>query len=173
MDSLTLTRRTQPKAFPEARFRGWVGDNSANLNIRERENEAIVDGWVGSARVDLREANDRITGSISDWDNHYHVSISVYGEEGSQDFNGFIGSSSVNLSERTNKDGSLRVSGWMGSRHVNLTYSNKDGELSMRGDTGDFIQDRISLRGEQTPVQPAVHYEGIIPALAFTRRQRR
>lgn len=172
MRTSTLTR-PQPKTFPQARFSGWVGDNSARLDIRESEDQAIIDGWVGSARVDLREADDHISGSISDWDSYHNVSLWIYGEEGSQDFQGFIGNASVNLSERTNEDGSLRVSGWMGSRHVNLTYSNEDGQMRMRGDTGDFVRDRISLRGEQTPVQPDVHYEGIIPALAFTRRQRR
>jgi hypothetical protein len=154
-----------------AQVSGSIGSNFANFSLHEDRDRVEISGWVGQSSVyvhqDLGQDSSRLSGTLSHRSRIYPVSLWVNGPQGSRSISGFVGDLSVHLQE-SGGSGMARLTGWIGSRFVNLWQQNSQGWLSLDGQVGDPGSGRVWLQGRQSPLQPPVHYEGLIPALALT-----
>jgi hypothetical protein len=177
-DTAALTEAasvTSEKTNVYGTINGWIGKNSANLTVNQIHDNINADGWVGSASVHLNErkfgGGSAISGNIHTVTEGFKsVNLNVSGNEGMRTLNGWIGKDNVILRENKGFQGETEVTGRIGSKDIDVRFSNQNGRLSIEGNVRDsmsFGSERIWLSGNQNPSEPGMGTLCIIPALTI------
>lgn len=153
-------------ASASAWMNGWIGRNPANVTIHQSGDQVTLSGNTSDASIHVTKMGTSLVGSVNSRRGSWPVSVWVNGPEGSRSFSGTVGREFVSVQETTQGDG-VRLSGWVGSRFVNAAYESQNGWIRFDGQAGFGFEGRINLNGSQTPAEPRIQPDVLVPLLAL------
>lgn len=155
-----------PNTSVSAWMNGWIGRSPANVSLHQSGDQVTLSGNTGDASVHVTKMGTSLVGSINSRRGSWPVSVWVNGPEGNRSYSGTVGREFVSVQETKQGDG-VRLSGWVGSRFVNAASDSHDGWIRFDGNVGFGFEGRVSLSGTQTPADPKIMHEVLVPLLAL------
>lgn len=153
---------------------GRIGDNPANLSLSQQQDRVDIFGSVGNRQVNIHEYMRNGSGSINGyvWGGGKNDNVSIWVSDfgGGKSLSGYIGNDNVNVQERQFGN-QIQITGWVGRRWVNVYGTQfSSNNVDFRGNVGNEGNSTIGLSAFHNPAGAEVHYEGLIPALIYTKR---
>lgn len=146
---------------------GWIGRNPASVSVHQSGDQVTLSGHAGDASVHVTKLGTSLVGSVNSRRGSWPVSVWVNGAEGNRSYSGTVGRDFVSLQETKVGENGVRLSGWVGSRFVNAGCDSRDGWIRFDGQAGFGFDGRVSLSGNQTPAEPRIQHEVLVPLLAL------
>jgi len=154
---------------------GRIGENQASLSLNQYQDSVDISGSVGTHMVNVHQHmsgnSSNISGSISGPGGFKNVSLWVNSYGGNKSISGSIGTDPVNISQRETGN-QLSMTGFIGSKYVNIYGYTNPGSANLSGSVGSGVSSYVSLSAFGGSAGQPVNYEGIIPALVCTGRDK-